>query len=211
MNKQKRELIFQRFYLQNPTPTTELNYSSGFELLVAVILSAQATDVRVNIVTEKLFLVANTPDLMLKLGLEGLISYVRSIGLYNSKASNIIATAKRLVDVYFGQVPDTREALESLPGVGRKTANVVLNTLFQQDTIAVDTHIYRVANRIGLAKAKTPLLVEKQLMLGVPAEYLRNAHHWLVLHGRYVCKARQPLCATCLLVDLCTYSNKNMS
>ncbi|RUR18411.1 endonuclease III [Legionella sp. km535] len=209
MNKQKRREIFERFRNLNPHPTTELKYQSPFELLIAVILSAQATDVSVNKATEQLYAVANTPQSILDLGLEGLKGYIKSIGLYNSKAQNIIKTCDILMNQYHGEVPNQRDALESLPGVGRKTANVVLNTAFGQPTMAVDTHIFRVANRIGLAKGKTPLAVEQGLLKNVEPEFLHDAHHWLILHGRYVCTARNPQCSTCPIKDLCEYKDKN--
>ena len=210
MNKLKRHEIFVRFREQNPNPTTELNYNSSFELLIAVILSAQATDVSVNKATAKLFPVANTPQGIINLGLEQLKEYVKSIGLYNSKAQNIIKTCELLISQHQGEVPHTRDALEALPGVGRKTANVVLNTAFGQLTMAVDTHIFRVANRIGLAKGKTPLAVELGLLKNIEPEFLQDAHHWLILHGRYVCTARNPHCRTCLIQDLCEYKDKNL-
>ena len=208
MDVRKRRKVFERLKAANPAPTTELIYRTPFELLVAVILSAQATDKGVNKATEKLFRVANTPRAILKLGETGLKRYIRTIGLFNGKAKNIMATCRLLVENYKSKVPDNREALESLPGVGRKTANVILNTAFGQPTIAVDTHIFRVANRIGLAAAKTPLAVEKQLMANVPKEYLHDAHHWLILHGRYVCTARKPRCSSCIIRDLCEYPDK---
>jgi endonuclease-3 len=208
MNAKKRQLIFQRFQAANPKPTTELLYRTPFELLIAVILSAQATDKGVNKATEKLFKVASTPQAILKLGEKGLKDYIKSIGLFNNKAKNILQTCRLLVDKHQGRVPDKREALEELPGVGRKTANVILNTAFGQPTIAVDTHIFRVANRIGLASGKTPLAVEKQLLETVPDEYKHDAHHWLILHGRYVCTARKPQCPTCIIRDLCEYPDK---
>ena len=208
MDARKRRRIFERLRTANPNPTTELHYHSPFELLVAVILSAQATDKGVNKATEKLFKVANTPQAILKLGEQGLKNYIKTIGLFNSKAKNIMATCRLLVDAHKGKVPDTREALEALPGVGRKTANVILNTAFGQATMAVDTHIFRVANRIGLAAAKTPLAVEKQLLENVPKAFLHDAHHWLILHGRYVCTARKPQCPTCIIRDLCEYPDK---
>jgi endonuclease-3 len=207
MNKQKRHEIFVRFREKNPHPTTELSYSSSFELLIAVILSAQATDVSVNKATAQLFLVANTPQGIIDLGLDQLKEYIKSIGLYNSKAQNIIKTCELLVTQYQGEVPNSREALEGLPGVGRKTANVILNTAFGQPTMAVDTHIFRVANRIGLAKGKTPLAVELGLLKNIEPEFLQDAHHWLILHGRYTCTARMPHCSTCLIRDLCEYKN----
>ncbi len=211
MNKQKRHEIFVRFREQNPHPATELVYHSPFELLVAVILSAQATDVGVNKATAKLFPVANTPQDILDLGLEKLKDYIKSIGLYNSKAQNIVTTCALLVKNYDGKVPNKREELESLPGVGRKTANVVLNTAFGEPTVAVDTHIFRVANRTRLAKGKTPLEVERALLKNIEPEFLKDAHHWLVLHGRYVCTARRPQCRTCIIQDLCEYPDKNLS
>jgi endonuclease-3 len=210
MNMQKRHEIFVRFRGQNPHPTTELIYHSPFELLIAVILSAQATDVSVNKATAKLFLVANTPLAILDLGLEQLKDHIKSIGLYNSKAQNIIKTCVLLIEHYGGEVPNKREALESLPGVGRKTANVVLNTAFGEPTMAVDTHIFRVANRTGLAKGKTPLAVELGLLKNIEPEFLYDAHHWLILHGRYVCVARNPRCSSCLILDLCEYKEKNL-
>ena len=211
MNKQKRREIFERFRSLNPHPTTELNYHSPFELLIAVILSAQATDVSVNKATEHLYSVANTPQAIFDLGLEQLKSYIKSIGLYNSKAQNIIKTCDILINRYQGEVPNQREALESLPGVGRKTANVVLNTAFGQPTMAVDTHIFRVANRTGLAKGKTPLAVEQGLLKNIDPEFLQDAHHWLILHGRYICTARNPQCSSCPISDLCEYKDKNTS
>ncbi|MCL9682982.1 endonuclease III [Legionella maioricensis] len=210
MNKQNRREIFTRFREQNPRPTTELNYHSPFELLIAVMLSAQATDVSVNKATAKLFPVANTPQAIIDLGLEHLKEYIKSIGLYNSKAQNVIKTCEMLMAQHNGQVPDNREALEALPGVGRKTANVVLNTAFGQPTMAVDTHIFRVANRTGLAKGKTPLAVESGLLKNIEPEFLHDAHHWLILHGRYVCTARNPHCRTCLILDLCEFKDKNL-
>lgn len=200
--------IFQRFHKKNPHPTTELQYHSPFELLIAVILSAQATDTSVNKATIKLFAAANTPEKILKLGEMQLKKYIKTIGLYNTKAKNIIKTCQLLVDQFNSKVPDSLETLTQLPGVGRKTANVILNTVFGQPTIAVDTHIFRVANRIGLAKGKTPEEVEKQLTEVVPKKYIHNAHHWLILHGRYVCTARKPHCITCIINDLCEYSDK---
>lgn len=208
MNEQDRALFFQRLEALNPHPTTELHFSSPFELLVAVTLSAQATDVGVNKATDKLFKVANTPEAILALGVEGLKKYIRTIGLFNNKAKNIIATCQILIEEYAGEVPDDRQALEALPGVGRKTANVVLNTAFGQPTMAVDTHIFRVSNRTGLAPGKTPLAVEKALLKRTPAQYLLNAHHWLILHGRYTCKARNPDCAHCPVIDLCRWKDK---
>ena len=209
MNKQKRIEIFKRFKKLNPKPTTELNYSSTFELLVSVILSAQSTDVGVNKATQKLFPVANTPEKIFALGLDGLKEYIKTIGLYNTKGKNIIATCEILIEKHNSQVPDTRDALEALPGVGRKTANVVLNTAFGQPTMAVDTHIFRVSNRTGIALGKTPLAVEKQLMKLVPKEYVHDAHHWLILHGRYICTAKKPHCWECPIEDLCEFKDKN--
>ncbi len=208
MNKVKRAEIFRRLREHNPEPTTELNYSSPFELLIAVILSAQATDVGVNKATARLFPVANTPQAILDLGEEGLKEYIKTIGLYNSKAKNIIATCRILLEKHGGEVPDNRRDLEALPGVGRKTANVVLNTAFGQPTMAVDTHIFRVGNRTGIARGKTVLEVEKKLLRLVPKEFLHDAHHWLILHGRYTCIARKPRCGSCLIEDLCEYKDK---
>ncbi len=208
MNKKKSLEIFQRLQSQNPHPETELHFSSAFELLVAVILSAQATDKRVNIVTQELFPIANTPEKILALGEAGLKKTIQSIGLYNTKAANIVKTAQMLVDKHHSQVPRQREELESLPGVGRKTANVILNSLFGDETIAVDTHIFRVANRTGLAPGKNVREVEQKLLKTVPPEYRKHAHHWLVLHGRYVCIARKPKCPECLIRDLCEYKYK---
>lgn len=208
MNKAKRTEIFRRFQENNPNPTTELNFSSTFELLIAVILSAQSTDVGVNKATDKLFPVANTPQAIYDLGVEGLKEYIKTIGLFNSKAENVIKTCKLLIEQHNGEVPDDRQALEALPGVGRKTANVVLNTAFGHPTMAVDTHIFRIANRINLAPGKTVLEVEKNLLKVIPNEYLRDAHHWLILHGRYVCTARNPKCGSCLIRDLCEYKQK---
>ena len=208
MNKQKRRAIFERLREQNPHPTTELRFDSPFELLIAVVLSAQATDVSVNKATAKLFPIANTPQALLALGEEGLKSYIKTIGLFNSKAANIIKTCQLLIDRHHGEVPSSREALEALPGVGRKTANVVLNTAFHQPTMAVDTHIFRVANRTGLAPGKTPLAVEQGVLKHIDKEFLQDAHHWLILHGRYVCTARKPHCPECIICDLCEYKNK---
>ncbi|WP_028492151.1 endonuclease III [Thioalkalivibrio sp. ALE19] len=208
MNAAKRREIFERLRAANPEPTTELEYNTPFELLVAVILSAQATDVGVNKATRRLFPVANTPQAILDLGLEGLKECIRTIGLYNAKAENIMKACRMLVDFHGGEVPRDRKALEALPGVGRKTANVVLNTAFGEPTIAVDTHIYRVANRTGLAPGKTVLEVEKKLLKFTPKEFLRDAHHWLILHGRYVCRARRPDCGQCVIRDLCEYKDK---
>ena len=203
--------IFLRLQAANPNPTTELVYHSPFELLIAVILSAQATDVSVNKATAKLFAVANTPETILALGLDGLKSYIKTIGLYNSKAANILKTCQILIEQHHSQVPHNREALESLGGVGRKTANVVLNTAFGEPTIAVDTHIFRIANRIGLADAKTVDGVEQQLLKAIPSQFKLDAHHWLILHGRYICIARKPKCTECLLRDLCQFQEKNLS
>jgi endonuclease-3 len=200
--------MFERLRAANPHPTTELEYRTAFELLIAVILSAQATDRGVNIATRKLFPIANTPQALLALGEEGLLSYIRTIGLYKNKGKNIIATCRLLIEQHGGEVPREREALEALPGVGRKTANVVLNTAFGEPTMAVDTHIFRVANRTGLAPGKTVLAVEKKLLKNVPSEFLQDAHHWLILHGRYVCKARKPACPACGIADLCTFRRK---
>lgn len=200
--------LFRRLSELNPEPTTELEYSTPFELLVAVTLSAQATDVGVNKATARLFPVANTPEAILKLGVEGLKPYIQTIGLYNAKAENIIKTCQILLEQHGGEVPADRKALEALPGVGRKTANVVLNTAFGQPTMAVDTHIFRVSNRTGIAPGKNVLEVEKKLLKVVPAEYLLNAHHWLILHGRYVCTARKPRCGACIIEDLCEYKDK---
>ena len=208
MNRQKRQEIFERLRAANPHPTTELRYSTPFELLIAVILSAQATDKGVNKATARLFPVANTPRAILELGEEGLKEYIKTIGLFNSKAKNIIKTCRLLLEKYNGEVPHEREALESLPGVGRKTANVVLNTAFGEPTMAVDTHIFRVANRTGIAKGKTPLEVERRLLRLVPKEFLKDAHHWLILLGRYTCTARRPRCGSCLIEDLCEYRHK---
>ena len=208
MNRTKRIEIFTRWYEANPEPTTELTYASTFELLIAVILSAQATDVSVNKATEKLFAVANTPEAIHALGLKKLKGYIKTIGLFNSKAENIIKTCRLLIDQYHSEVPDSREALESLPGVGRKTANVVLNTAYRQIAMAVDTHIFRVSNRTGIAPGKTVLEVEKRLIRLVPEEFLLDAHHWLILHGRYTCIARKPRCGSCLIEDLCEFKQK---
>lgn len=208
MNKAKRYEIFSRLRDDNPQPTTELNYSTPFELLIAVILSAQATDVGVNKATDKLFPVANTPEAIHALGVEGLSEYIKTIGLFNSKAKNVIETCRILIEKHGSQVPETREELEALPGVGRKTANVVLNTAFGHPVMAVDTHIFRVSNRTGIAPGKTVLEVEKKLMRHVPREFLQDAHHWLILHGRYVCKARTPQCGSCRIEDLCEYKHK---
>ncbi len=208
MNAHKRRQIFERLRAVNPAPTTELEYRTPFELLIAVILSAQATDVGVNRATRTLYAVANTPAAILDLGLEGLKAHIRTLGLFNSKAANIIKTCEILVREHGGDVPRDRAALEALPGVGRKTANVVLNTAFGEATIAVDTHIFRVANRTRLAPGKTPLEVERKLLRFTPAEFRRDAHHWLILHGRYTCRARRPLCEQCVIHDLCEYRDK---
>jgi endonuclease-3 len=208
MNKAKRLEIFQRLSEAIPEPETELNYSSTFELLIAVILSAQATDKGVNIATAKLFPVANTPKAIYDLGVDGLKEYIKTIGLYNSKAENIIKACKMLVELHDSVVPDNRPDLEALPGVGRKTANVVLNTAFGQPTMAVDTHIFRVSNRTKIAPGKTVLEVEKKLLKNVPSEYLIPAHHLLILHGRYTCKARKPSCGACCIYDLCEFKEK---
>jgi len=208
VNPQKRHDIFTRLRAANPQPRTELVYASAFELLVAVILSAQATDKSVNKATAELFRAANTPASILALGVKGLSKYIQSIGLYNAKAKNIIAMCRLLLERHGGEVPVTREALEELPGVGRKTANVILNTAFGQATIAVDTHIFRVANRTRIAPGKTVREVEEKLMKFVPPEFRRDAHHWLILHGRYTCKARRPACPVCIIADLCEYSHK---
>lgn len=210
MNADKRREIFRRLAIAIPEPATELVHRSTFELLIAVILSAQATDKGVNIASARLFPLANTPQAILALGLEGLERHIKSIGLYHSKAKNIMATCRMLVDLHDGQVPNTRVALEKLPGVGRKTANVILNTAFSQPTIAVDTHIFRIANRIGLASGKTPLEVERKLLKTVPREYLLDAHHLLILHGRYVCVARKPKCGECVIHDLCEFKGKTI-
>jgi endonuclease-3 len=203
MKLEDRKEFFRRLQAMDPHPTTELEYQSTFELLVAVILSAQATDISVNLATRRLYKVANTPAAILELGESKLKDYIKTIGLFNSKASNVIATCSILLEKHAGEVPADRAALEALPGVGRKTANVILNTAFGQPTMAVDTHIFRVSNRTGLALGKTPLVVERKLLKSVPKEYLLNAHHWLILHGRYVCKARTPNCAECIVRDLC--------
>ncbi len=208
MNAQRRRELFQRLQSANPHPTTELVHRSPFELLIAVMLSAQATDKSVNLATATLFPVADTPEKMLSLGEDGLKAHIRSIGLFPTKARNVLATCQILLDKHGGEVPRDRVALEALPGVGRKTANVVLNTAFGQPTIAVDTHIFRVGNRTGLATGKTVLDVENKLMRNVPAEFKQDAHHWLILHGRYVCKARKPECAICVIRDLCDYKAK---
>ena len=210
MNASKRKQIFQILAKTIPEPETELNYSSEFELLVAVVLSAQATDISVNIATDKLYKVANTPQAIVELSVEELKAYIKNIGLYNTKANNVIKLSQQLLDKHDGQVPQDRESLEALPGVGRKTANVVLNTAFGQPTIAVDTHIFRVSNRTGIASGKNVIEVEKKLIKFVAAEFKLNAHHWLILHGRYVCKARNPQCGGCAINALCEYSAKNL-
>lgn len=208
MNADKRRTLFERLRAANPHPTTELHYASPFQLLVAVMLSAQATDVSVNLATATLFVAADTPEKMLSLGEAGVMQHIRRIGLYKTKAKNVVATCQILLDRHGGEVPRTREALEALPGVGRKTANVVLNTAFGQPTIAVDTHIFRVSNRTGLAPGKTVLEVELKLLKAVPAEFRLDAHHWLILHGRYVCRARKPACGGCGIRDLCDFKEK---
>ncbi|WP_311352684.1 endonuclease III [Aggregatibacter segnis] len=208
MNKEKRIEILKRLCAANPHPTTELNFNSPFELLIAVILSAQATDKGVNKATDKLFPVANTPQTILALGVDGLKEYIKTIGLFNSKAENIIKTCRDLIEKHNGEVPEDREALEALAGVGRKTANVVLNTAFGHPTIAVDTHIFRVCNRTGFAPGKDVVKVEEKLIKVVPAEFKVNVHHWLILHGRYTCVARKPRCGACMIEDLCEYKNK---
>lgn len=210
MTPDKIKEIFLRFRKANPHPTTELRYKTPFELLISVILSAQATDISVNKATEKLFPIANTPEKIVKLGENKLKTYIKNIGLYNSKAKNVLKTCQILIENYQSQVPRNREDLESLPGVGRKTANVILNTIFGEQVIAIDTHIFRVANRIGLAHGKTPLAVEKKLMEVIPKPFVHDAHHWLVLHGRYICTARHPKCKTCLINDICEYPDKTL-
>lgn len=210
MNKDKRFEIFRRWREDNPHPKTELNYSSPFELLVAVTLSAQSTDKGVNKATDILFPVANTPEAIYALGVEGLKEYIKTIGLYNNKAKNIITACKMLVELHDSVVPENREALEALPGVGRKTANVVLNTAFGHPTMAVDTHIFRVGNRTGIAKGKNVVEVEKKLLRFIPKEFMVDAHHWLILHGRYICVARTPKCSACLISDLCDFKDKNL-
>jgi endonuclease-3 len=210
MNTEKRTAIYNTLRERMPEPTTELNYENPFELMIAVILSAQATDISVNKATDRLYPVARTPDAILALGVEGLRPYIRTIGLYNSKAGNIIKTCRIVIEKHGGEVPRSREELEALPGVGRKTANVILNTAFGEPTIAVDTHIFRVSNRTGLAKGKTPLEVEKRLTKMTPDEFKLDAHHWLILHGRYVCKARTPLCGECPIIEWCEYNKKDL-
>lgn len=203
MKTEQRIEFFRRLKAIDPKPTTELEYKSTFELLISVILSAQATDVSVNLATRRLYKKANTPQAIADLGVDNLKSYIKTIGLFNSKAKNVIATCEQLLQKHDGEVPSDRAALEDLPGVGRKTANVILNTAFGQPTMAVDTHIFRVANRTGLALGKTPLIIERKLLKSIPSQYLLDAHHWLILHGRYVCKARKPNCAECIVRDLC--------
>jgi endonuclease-3 len=209
MNNTKRLEIFQRFAAQNDNPTTELDYASNFELLISVLLSAQATDVSVNKATTKLYAIANTPEKILALGEDGLKQYIKTIGLFNSKAKNTVATCRILIDQHHSEVPEDRAALEALPGVGRKTANVILNTAFGQPTIAVDTHIFRVSNRTGIAPGKDVLVVEQKLLKFVPEKYKIDAHHWLILHGRYTCIARKPRCGSCIIEDLCEYKQKS--
>ena len=208
MTKKQIQVFFERLREQRPSPRTELNYSSPFELLIAVMLSAQATDVSVNKATDKLYPVANTAQAILDLGVEGLKAYIKTIGLYNAKAENVIKTCQILVDQYQGQVPETRQQLEALPGVGRKTANVVLNTAFGQPTMAVDTHIFRVGNRTGLAVGKNVLEVEHRLVQVIPKEFILDAHHWLILHGRYCCIARKPKCFECVVADVCNWPDR---
>lgn len=208
MTKKQIQVFFERLREQRPDPRTELNYSSPFELLIAVMLSAQATDVSVNKATDKLYPVANTAQAILNLGVEGLKAYIKTIGLYNAKAENVIKTCQILVDQYQGQVPETRQQLEALPGVGRKTANVVLNTAFGQPTMAVDTHIFRVGNRTGLAVGKNVLEVEHRLVKVIPKEFILDAHHWLILHGRYCCIARKPKCLECVVADVCNWPDR---
>ena len=210
MNATKRREIFTRFKAANPRPTTELEYQTPFQLLIAVILSAQATDKSVNLATQKLFPIADTPEKILKLGETGLSPFIQRIGLFRTKTRNILATCQLLIEQHNSEVPRTRTELEKLPGVGRKTANVILNTAFGEPTIAVDTHIFRVANRIGIAPGKNVLEVERKLLNVIPAEFQYDAHHWLILHGRYICKARKPLCHQCLIVDLCDFKEKNL-
>ena len=208
MNAEKRVEVLTRLRTENPNPETELNYDSDFELLISVILSAQATDVSVNKATEKLYAVANTPESIYALGLKKLKGYVKTIGLYNTKAENIIKTCRILVTEHGSEVPRTREALEALPGVGRKTANVVLNTAFGEPTMAVDTHIFRISNRTKFAPGKNVLQVEKKLLKVIPDEFIRDSHHWLILHGRYICTARKPRCGACVISDLCEFKDK---
>ena len=211
MNRVKRTAIYSTLRELDPSPDTELRYETPFELLIAVILSAQATDISVNKATDKLYPVARTPAAIAALGAAGLKPYIRTIGLFNTKAENIIKTCKILVEEYASDVPRTREELEKLPGVGRKTANVILNTAFGEPTIAVDTHIFRVSNRTGIARGKTPLEVEKRLLRLTPDEFKKDAHHWLILHGRYVCKARKPVCGDCAIIEWCEYKNKELA
>ncbi len=211
MNADKRTAIFSRLRELTASPDTELHYKNPFELLVAVILSAQATDISVNKATDKLYPVARTPEAILALGVSGLKPYIRTIGLFNGKADNIIKTCRLLIENHGSEVPRTRAELEALPGVGRKTANVILNTAFGEPTIAVDTHIFRVSNRTGIAKGKTPLEVEKRLVRLTPEEFKKDAHHWLILHGRYICKARKPMCGECPIIEWCEYSKKELS
>mgnify|MGYP000338360772 CR=1 FL=1 len=208
MNKSQVAEFYRRLAASNPAPTTELSYSTPFQLLIAVLLSAQATDVGVNKATAKLFPAAPTPDKMLALGVDGLIEYIKTIGLFRTKAKNVIATCQLLLERHAGEVPEDRAALEALPGVGRKTANVVLNTAFGQPTIAVDTHIFRLGNRTGLAPGKTVVDVENKLLRVTPDEFKKDAHHWLILHGRYICKARKPECERCVVADLCRFKGK---
>lgn len=208
MHPRRVHALFKRLSAANPNPTTELNFNSPFELLISVILSAQATDVSVNAATANLFKEANTPQAIIALGERGLKKHIKTIGLYNAKAKNVMQTCRMLVETHGGEVPRSREQLEALPGVGRKTANVVLNTAFGEPTMAVDTHIFRVANRTGLASGKTVLEVEHGLLETIPKKYLMNAHHWLILHGRYVCRARKPDCAVCIIANLCEYDDK---
>lgn len=210
MNKDKRYEILKRLRDENPTPTTELNYNSTFELLIAVLLSAQATDVSVNKATAKLYPIANTPETILALGEDGVKQYIKTIGLFNSKAANMIKTCQKLIDEHGSEVPTTRKELEALPGVGRKTANVVLNTAFGEPTMAVDTHIYRLSNRIKFAPGKTVRQVEDKLIKVIPDEFIRDAHHWLILHGRYICTARNPRCGACVIQDLCEFKGKKL-
>ena len=211
MNRDKRTAIYSKLRDLNPSPDTELHYKNPFELLIAVIFSAQATDISVNRATDKLYPVAATPESIYALGVAGLKPYIRTIGLFNSKTENIIKTCRILIEQFNSEVPQSRDELESLPGVGRKTANVVLNTAFGEPTIAVDTHIFRVSNRTGIAKGKTPFEVEKRLVRLTPDEFKKDAHHWLILHGRYTCKARKPLCGECAVIDWCEYTRKELS
>lgn len=211
MNAAKRRAIYEKLRELDPSPDTELHYASPFELLVAVILSAQATDISVNKATDKLYPIASTPEKILALGVDGLKPYIRTIGLFNSKTENIVKTCRILIEEHGNVVPQTRDELEKLPGVGRKTANVILNTAFGEPTIAVDTHIFRISNRTGIAKGKTPLEVEKRLVRLTPDEFKKDAHHWLILHGRYVCKARKPVCGECAIIEWCEYKQKELS